>query len=157
VATLRHHGRGPWGEPGGEAEVISPLPPEIGDDYSGITVCMHTRGADTTTAAMVCELPVDPGAGVRAWFALGSPCASVFVPAFPPHVAPELAQPEQWERFARLRERVEADADALAEVRAELAPVEAELWDEADECDDGAAFARHAFAPVDAALRRLRV
>jgi len=41
----------------------------------------------------------------------------VFVPAFPPHVAPELARPEQWARFARLRDRVERDADALIEVR----------------------------------------
>jgi secernin len=160
VATLRHHGTGPWGAPGADPVEACPPPLEIGDDFAGITVCMHTRGADTTTAAMVCELPADPAVGMRAWFALGSPCVSVFVPAFPPHVAPELARPEQWERFARLRERVEHHGEALAEIRAELAPVEAALWEEADECATGSAaeqarFVSQAYAPVDAALRRL--
>ena len=87
---------------------------------------------------------------------------SGFVPAFPPYVAPDLARAEQWERFAVLRDRVEHDGAALAEVRAVLAPVEASLWDEADACATGsdadrAAFARRAFAPVDTALTRLRV
>jgi hypothetical protein len=69
----------------------------------------------------------------------------------------------QWERFARLRDRVEADGGTLAAVRAELAPVEADLWDEADtlaETDDPsvhAGFAARAWRPVDAALRRLGV
>jgi secernin len=161
VATLRHHGTRPWGAPGAAADAVEALPTEIGDDFSGITVCMHTRGADTTTAAMVCELPADQEQPVRAWFALGSPCASVFVPAFPPFVAPELARAEHWLRFAALRERVERDPEALAAVRAELAPVEAALWDEADACapraGDRAAFASHAFAPVAAALHRLGV
>lgn len=164
VATLRHHGERPWGAPGTPADDVALPPPEVGDDFSGISVCMHTRGADTTTASMVCDLPVDDNEVVRAWFALGSPCASVFVPAFPPFVAPELAQPEQWWRFARLRERVEHDAGCLAEVRAELAPVEAALWAEAETCprDAGGAaarsdFAAHAFGPVDGALRRLGV
>jgi secernin len=161
VATLRHHGGRPWGAPGAPADDTEPPPPEIGDDFAGITVCMHTRGADTTTAAMVCELPVDPDDTVRAWFALGSPCASVFVPAFPPFVAPELADRAQWERFAALRERVERDAGALARVRAELAPVEAALWDEADGCAHDAprrsAFALRAFEPVAAALHALGV
>jgi secernin len=160
VATLRHHGRRPWGAPGAPPDEVEPLPLKVGADYSGITVCMHTRGADTTTASMVCELPVADDRAVRAWFALGSPCASVFVPAFPPHIASELADPDEWQRFAALRDRVEHDADALAEVRAALAPVEAALWDEADACTDDSqrcAFAAHAFVPVDDALRRLGV
>jgi secernin len=157
VATLRHHGRRPWGAPGADARDADAPPIEIGDDFAGITVCMHTRGADTTTAAMVCDLPVDPDEPVRAWFALGSPCVSVFVPAFPPFVAPELADPRQWQRFAALRDRVETDGDALAAVRAELAPVEADLWEQAATCADHEAFAARAFAPVDAALRRLGV
>jgi secernin len=159
VATLRHHGGGSWGAPGSPAGELSPLPTEIGDDFSGVTVCMHTRGLDATAASMVCELPVDPGDAVRAWFALGSPCASVYVPAFPPFVAPELARPEQWQRFAALRDRVERDPAALGAVRSQLAPVEASLWDEADACADSAraAFAARAFAPVDAALSRLGV
>ena len=137
VATLRHHGERPWGAPGGDRSDVAPPPAEIGDDFSGITVCMHTRGADTTTAAMVCDLPADPDDIVRAWFALGSPCASVFVPAFPPYVAPELSRSDEWERFALLRDRVEHDGDALAGVRAELAPVEGALWDDADACAGG--------------------
>jgi secernin len=163
VATLRHHGREPWGAPGAPAEELTAVPTEVGDDFSGVTVCMHTHGADTTTASMVCELPVDGEEVVRAWFALGSPCASVFVPAFPPYVAPELAAPEEWLRFAALRDRVERDADALAAVREVLAPIEAELWDEADaragDADPGkrSNFAAHAFEPVDGALRRLGV
>src|SRR5262249_42258696 len=104
--------------------------------------------------AMVCDLPVDPGEPVRAWFALGSPCVSVFLPAFPPFVAPELADAAQWQRFATLRDRVEADGDALAEVRAELAPVEADLWDAGH---DPEAFVARAFAPVHTALERLGV
>lgn len=164
VATLRHHGGNDaggrsWGAPGSPAGEVSPLPTAIGDDFSGITVCMHTRGLDTTAASMVCELPVGPEDPVRAWFALGSPCASVYVPTFPPFVAPELARSEQWQRFAALRGRVERDPAALAEVRHELAPVEASLWDEADACAASAraAFAVRAFAPVDAALARLGV
>ena len=172
VATLRDHGSndaGPnrvkpaggksWGAPGSSADEISALPTAIGDDFSGVTVCMHTRGLDTTTASMVCELPVDPGQRVRAWFALGSPCASVYVPAFPPFVAPELSRAKEWHRFAALARRVERDPDALAEVRRELAPVEAALWDEAEACADSscADFATRAFAPVDAALARLGV
>ncbi len=162
VATLRHHGSGPWGAPGSNPDDVRALPDEIGSDWSGITVCMHTRGADTTTASMVCELPVDPDEATRAWFALGSPCASVFVPAFPPFVAPQLADAAQWWRFATLRERVETDPDALAAVRAELAPVEAALWEGADDCaragaDARAAFAHDAFRPVADALTRLGV
>lgn len=162
VATLRHHGGAPWGAPGDDRSDVAPPPPAVGDDYSGITVCMHTRGADTTTAAMVCDLPSDPDDIVRAWFALGSPCAGVFVPAFPPYVAPELSRSDEWERFALLRDRVERDGGALAGVRAELAPVEGALWDDADACARGseaerAEFARHAYEPVHAALLRLGV
>jgi hypothetical protein len=88
---------------------------------------------------------------------------SVYVPLFPPAVPPALQDPAQWERFARLRDRVEHAPDALAEVRTVLAPVEAELWAEADAraeaADAGAmaAFARQAWAPVDDALGRLAV
>ncbi len=58
---------------------------------------------------------------------------------------------------------MDADADALAEIRAVLAPVEAELWEEADTAfakgnraslDD---FAHAAYTPVAHALTRLGV
>jgi hypothetical protein len=56
----------------------------------------------------------------------------VFVPFFPPEDPAVLRDPGQWQRFARLRDRVETDHDGLAQVRAVLAPVEDELWDAAD-------------------------
>jgi hypothetical protein len=113
---------------------------------------------------MVAELPADAEAPMRAWVALGSPCVSVYVPVFPPAlVPPELAAPSTWARFAALRDRVEADPDALAPTRAALAGVEADLWDAADDAYLSGSEARleravtTAWAPVDAALRRLGV
>jgi hypothetical protein len=94
---------------------------------------------------------------------LGNPCASVYVPCFAPAVAPELSDEAQWRRFARLRDGIEAAPARLAEVRAELEPVETELWVRADrafvtgERSPLDTFARTAFAPVDAALLRLGV
>ena len=100
------------------------------DEFS---VCMHIRGAVNTTSAMVCELDEDPAVPLRAWIALGSPCASVFVPVFPSDGVPsELADEKTWRRFAMLRDRVEVDDAALAEIRAVLGPLEAELWEDAD-------------------------
>ena len=120
VATLRDHGDGtvgragvrrrPWRQPAADWQAA---------DFRGITVCMHAGGHQATTAAMVVELPAD--APPRAWACLGSPCAGVFVPFFPPAARPTaLTDPAQWQRFARLRDRVEADPDALAD-RAERA------------------------------------
>src|SRR5436190_1352043 len=130
-------------------------------DFRGITVCMHAGGHQATTAAMVVELRA--GAPVRAWACLGSPCAGVFVPFFPPAPPTALSDPAQWQRFTRLRERVEADPDALPAVRRVLAPVEAELWTDADDCFATgepaalAAFPGTASARVDAALEALGV
>ena len=138
------------------------LPREIGDDWSGFTVCMHRRESHAqTTASMIVELPAD--GPLRTWTALGNPCLSVYVPGFPPLVAPELAEPAQWQRFARLRDRVEADPGLLPDARRVLADAEAGLWEAADAAvassDDSrlAALAARTFAPVDAALRRLGV
>lgn len=162
AALLRHHGERPWGAPGSDASAVSPVPAGVDEHWNGLTVCMHVHDYQATTAAMVAELPRD-GAPWRAWVALGNPCASVFVPLLPPGALPPLASPRTWERFARLARRVEADAEALATVRAELAPVEGELWDAADDAAAaGTATARDryaagAWAPVDAALTRLGV
>jgi hypothetical protein len=151
--TLRDHGRDR-----GAAE----LPGAMGPDGSGFSVCMHRRESRSqTTASMIAELRTS--APPRAWMSLGNPCTSVYVPCFPPAVAPELADAEQWRRFARLRDRVEAEPDRLAQVQAVLAPVEAELWAEADAAFASSersrldAFARTAFTPIDAALHRLGV
>ncbi len=159
VATLRHHGTHPWGAPGSLQRAVEPLPPRDAAEWGNVSVCWHFGPA--TTSSIVAELPADPDTPVRAWVALGSPCASVYVPVFPPDVPATLAQMSTWQRFARLRDRVEADADALATVHAELASVESALWAEADEVaaepTRRAAFPEAAWARVDAALTRLGV
>lgn len=141
AAHLRDHGSGPWGAPGARG-AVTPPPRRIGTDFSGVSVCMHVRGRYVTAASMIAELPdaVDDGAPLRVWAAAGSPCASVYVPAFPrtvagppPFVPFELSSEELWEAADAVRRRVEADPDALAEVRAALDPVEDELWAEADD------------------------
>jgi secernin len=164
VATLRHHGEQAWGRPGGNPDDLSPVPRDVHSDGTGVTVCMHIRDYQATAASMVAELPVEPDEPARAWIALGSPCASVYVPVFPPDGVPgQLADPATWARFAGLRQRVERGADALAEVRAVLAPVEAELWDAADTAavsgDAGprAAAVRASWPLVEAALGKLAV
>lgn len=159
AAHLRHHGQRPWGAPGSDSQAIDPLP-VAGSGDSEFSVCMHIRGALDTTSGMVCELPQDPTQPLRAWIALGSPCASIFVPVFPPHdVSPELGDEKSWRRFAELRDRAERDDHALAEVRSALAPVEAELWREADAAaGDRSAqrnFASTAWPRIEAALDRL--
>jgi dipeptidase len=94
---------------------------------------MHVRGYQVTAASMVAELPADLDVPARAWFALGSPCVSVFVPAFlPAAVPPALASEELWWRASRLRELVEADGTVTESIRSVLDPVEAELWEESD-------------------------
>ena len=161
VATLRHHGMRSWGSPGSDVSAFTPPPASVADDWTGVTVCMHIRDYINTTSSMICELPVDVESPLRLWVALGSPCVSVYVPAFFDAIPPELSEPAQWDRFRALRDRVEADGGALAEVRAVLGPVEADLWDEADALSTTAApgaltaFAARAWAPVDAALTRL--
>jgi secernin len=164
VATMRHHGDQAWGAPGAPSPGISPVPTGVDEQWNGITVCMHLRGYQATTASMVSELPADPDAPLRAWVALGSPCASVYVPVFPTRRLPvELSRPGTWLRFAALRDRVEADPDALNAVRAGLAGVEVELWERADTAVSAAApqalddFTATAWKPVDRALRALGV
>jgi hypothetical protein len=137
-------------------------PPDVGDDWRGFTVCMHRRESHAqTTASMIADLRADsPG---RAWVCLGNPCLSIYVPIFPSAIAPELADATQWQRFARLRDRVEERPDEQAEVRTPLRVVETELWEEADaafatgEPGARATFARHAYAVVDRALGKLGV
>lgn len=165
AAHLRDHGSGPWGAPGAGGAVVPPPPPPALPDGTGVSVCLHARGYMATAAAMVAELPADPDAPLRAWVALGSPCASVFVPVFPPDGVPSLlAEAATWRRFAALRDRVEADAGELEAVRAVLAPVEAGLWAAADQlAASGAAgdpdrrrsFATMAGAEVETALASL--
>ena len=141
AAHLRDHGNGPWGTPGVAGPVHSP-PERIGEDFSGVSVCMHVRGLSVTAASMIVELPpgIGDGAPLRAYVAAGSPCASIYVPVFPrtvagppPFVPVELSGEELWHAADTVRQRVEADPDALAAVRAVLQPVEDELWADADD------------------------
>jgi secernin len=163
VATLRDHGHGPWGAPTGsgidDAERRA-LPPANAAAGRNVTVCMHVGDYQATTASFVVDLRVD--APPRAWACLGSPCVSVYVPLFPPAVPTTLSDPAEWQRFAQLRERVETDPEALEATRRVLAPVERELWEDADDAASGtdaarALYAMRASRAVDAALTSLGV
>lgn len=162
AALMRHHGERPWGRPGGDPHDVSPLPvPQLGPKGEGVTVCMHVRDYQTTAASMICSLPIDPDEPLRAWVALGSPCASVYVPVFPFAGVPlALAEPRTWEHFDALRRRVEAEPDALARVREVLGPLETGLWAEADRvaarsAGERARFADEAWRQVDRSLTEL--
>ena len=153
AAHLRDHGEGPWGAPGEPDAAPSPLPGAFRPDGTGVSVCMHIRRFQNTTASIIADLPADPGVPLRAWVAPGSPCVSVFVPVFPPDAVPAaLADPATWRAFAALRDRVEADSSALAPIRAAFAPLEAELWSEAD---DVAPHPERRTAFVESAWRRV--
>jgi secernin len=166
AATLRHHGERPWGAPGSDPADCSPPPAGLDADLHGFTVCFHVDEpgfiVETTTSSMIAELPTDADAPVRAWVALGTPCASMYVPVFPPRSVPsELASPATWARFAALRDRVEEDTAELAAIRSVLGPLETELWQRAD-ADAGDPSAHDAciadaWCAVDAALLRLGV
>jgi dipeptidase len=141
AAHLRDHGTGPWGAPGTEGPVELP-PAGAGADGGGITVCMHVPDAVVTTASMIAELPTElaEGTPLRVFVAAGSPCASIYVPAFPrtvagppPFVPRELSGEELWHAADALRQVVEADPAALPVLRETLQPIEDELWAEADD------------------------
>jgi secernin len=135
AAHLRDHGAGPWGSPARPELDVSPVPEGFAEDGSGagVSVCMHLRGYQNTTSSMIAEVPADRDRPLRAWVAPGQPCVSVFVPVFGLSKAPAaLDDPATWHAFAGLRDHVETDADALAEIRGVFGPLEVELWAEAD-------------------------
>ena len=130
------------GEPRGSRESSSHPRRGSADELTGVTVCMHIRDLCVTAASMIAELPdaLGDGAPLRVYVAPGSPCVSIYVPAFPlsskgppPFVPIELSGEELWHAADAVRRRVEADPDALPSVRAVLQPVEDEIWFEADE------------------------
>ena len=155
VAALRDHGSGPWGAPDGSGEQApQPVPAGVDADWGGISVCMHIRDYQATTASLVADLSADPDAPLRAWASLGTPCTGVFLPVAvlgsvpdgrpgghgdddPVAVVPDaLSDPEVWDGFRRLSRAVEAvgdaGAEALAEVRSAFGFFEASAWAEAD-------------------------
>jgi hypothetical protein len=106
---------------------------------------MHVPGLSVTAASLIAVLPTDlaGGAPVRAFIALGSPCVSVYVPAFPrtvagppPWVPFEVSTEPMWRAADTLRVLVESDPAALSGIREVLDPIEDELWNEADEIVD---------------------
>jgi hypothetical protein len=163
AAVLRHHGTTPWGAPGDDPGAVVAPPVDIDAEWHGVTVCMHVRGYQATTAAMIAELHADPSVPQRLWVCLGSPCVGVFVPILASAAPAELGDADRWARFARLRDRVEADGEALALVRARLAPIETDAWAAADahfEAGDTPSFAsvaNDAWRSIDAALDALGV
>ncbi|MGZ8734898.1 MAG: hypothetical protein ACXW1M_06890 [Acidimicrobiia bacterium] len=137
VGLLRDHGGGSWGRPADPVDRVVAPPRADAPSPTGVTICMHLRGDQTTNGSMVALLPADADAPTRAWIALGSPCASVFVPVFPPLGIPsELSRPEVWVAFEALRPAVEGPdgSDALHAIRSVLGGLEHELWEEADAC-----------------------
>ncbi len=141
AAHLRDHGTGPWGTPGSAGPVHVP-PGRVGSGGRGVSICMHVRGLSVTAASMVAELPaaLADGAPLRVYVAAGSPCASIYVPAFPrtvagppPFVPLELSGDDLWHAADALRRVVEDDPSVLPDFRATLDPVEDELWAEADD------------------------
>jgi hypothetical protein len=132
------------------------------DLKSEFTVCMHRRDFDAqTTASMIAELRAE--GPVRIWTCLGNPCCSIYVPGFPPYIAPELGDPAQWQRFAAVRDAVEGTQLDAAQVRAVFHDIEVALWADADDAhamgtrEPLAKFAAHAWQAVDLALRQLGV
>ena len=104
-----------------------------GETGDGVTVCMHLRGYQNTTSSMICELSARTELPLRAWLAPGQPCTSVYVPVFAPHIPASLGSPGTWQVFEALRQQAEADSASYALVRETFAPLEAELWAEADQ------------------------
>jgi dipeptidase len=102
------------------------------------------------------------------WFALASPCTSVYLPLYlEGHVPESLRRGEvkpaansAWWRFKRLQQEVEKDfAARLPRVRAAFDPLEAEWLGWPDPPDDASARMREASARAletcDALLQRL--
>jgi secernin len=139
VGHLRDHGSGPWGAPGSSGRVVDP-PGAAFPDGTGVTVCMHVRRFMSTTSSLVAELPDDPGEPATVWAALGSPCASVYLPFFVPpswrhEAAPipaALGDEAIADRLAVLRHEVEnGPPGTLARLRSGLDGLEESLWEDA--------------------------
>jgi hypothetical protein len=153
AAHLRSHGTQ-------ASDPVAPLPTGFAPDGTGVTVCMHLRRFQNTTSSMIAELPADPALPLRAAVAPGQPCVSVFAPLFPPHAVPAaLGEEAAWRAFAALRDRVEADSEAMSEIRAAFDPLEAQLWAEADAVaarpSEHAAFVEDAWRRAWQAVARL--
>lgn len=161
AAVLRDHGRGPWGPLDGKTRRSDPPPASLGDDFSGMTVCMHIEGYMATTSSMVAELRAD--GPIRFWAAPGSPCVSPYLPGAIIEgqviVPAPLSDEATWGSFAGLRDRMMADPGTLEDIRGVMGPIETELFERAADLDDDpnawAALGDDAGALVAGALDRL--
>jgi len=161
AAVLRDHGRGPWGPLDGKTRRCDPPPASLGDDFSGMTVCMHIEGYMATTSSMVAELRAD--GPIRFWAAPGSPCVSPYLPGAIIEgqvvVPAPLSDEATWRSFAGLRDRMMADPGTLEDIRGVMGPIETELFERAADLDDDpnawAALGDDAGALVAGALDRL--
>jgi len=109
----------------------------------GWTVCMHVDGVEATTASMIARLSDPSDGALVAWFSLGSPCTSVFVPLV---VGQPMGDVPAWERFAALG----------APARPALDELEAEL-DAGVELDPGPGWNANAWKRVATTLDALGV
>lgn len=144
VAALREHGDGPWGRPGTPTAAVSPVPGDVHDDWSGVTVCMHVRDYQCTTASLVADLRHDPNEPLRVWACLGTPCSSAYLPVgvvtsgirTEAVVPASLGDAAVWARLASRSRRAEQPgaigAASLLATRTALDVVEAHAWAEAE-------------------------
>lgn len=138
AAVLRDHGHGPWGPLDGSSHRSDPPPASLGDDFSGMTVCMHIEGYMATTSSLIAELKGD--GPIRFWAAPGSPCVSPYLPGVIAEgqvfIPSSLSDVSTWASFASLRDRVMADPGQLEAIRAVMGPVESELFERAAGLDE---------------------
>lgn len=117
VGALRDHGHGPWGRPG-TFDDPHPPPTEAGDDFTGVTVCMHGEWTATTTASMVVSLPRD--GAPAAWACVGSPCVGTYRRIDDLSAPPaDLTDPDAWRQAASRRDAVEENPRLLAGIAAD--------------------------------------
>ena len=164
-AEIEVRSAGTWAVNGSAAsrngiEVVAP-PEDVRDDFSGISVCMHVRDYQRTTASLVTWLPADREERPRTVAALGSPCCSIFVPCGTGWMPEVLGDAATWAVVGGLADAVEASPDALAEVRMVLDPVEDRIWEQATQrpgrppLDGGAAWSADVRSALAAAADRV--
>lgn len=120
ITQLRSHGE-------------SQSPPKIQNPFGqGITVCMHIAGFQLTQASMACFLPNDPKKHSLAFFALGNPCSSIFLPAIPPVLVPKiLSEISTWKYFCEVARLAESSDSAYNEITSQLRKIEDSLIEQA--------------------------